>query len=106
MKKTFQQRLRELRGDSTRAEFAKFLGIQAKTYEHYEYGTRKPTLALILQLVGRCGVTSDFLLGISDVVEPIPHYAGTEGGEFCHGCRLIRALEERVEKLEQGKASP
>lgn len=66
MKKSFKAVFKELRGDRSMKEFADLLGISAKSYEHYEYGTRKPTLEVILQIVEVCNVSSDYVLWVSD----------------------------------------
>lgn len=51
-------------------DFARIIGVSSKTYEHYEYGTRKPNVQFLLQLVGTIGVSSDYLLGLTD--DPTP----------------------------------
>ena len=64
--KDFSSRLRQLRGDLTLVAFAKKLGYNGyQTYDHYEKGTRKPTIDLLLRLNRFCGVSVDWLLGVS-----------------------------------------
>ena len=51
-------------------EFAQKLGMSQQRYQHYESGKREPdnhTLALIAQ---ELGVTTDYLLGKSESLEP------------------------------------
>ena len=60
----FSSRLRMLRGESTLTDFASKLEVSFQTYHHYESGTRKPTIDLIMRVVRQCGVSSDWLLGI------------------------------------------
>lgn len=47
-------------------EIAKKIGVSKNTYQHYEYGTRKPSLAFIVAASHALGVSSDWLLGLSD----------------------------------------
>lgn len=61
-------KLREERGMSQDA-FAKFLGLSRPTIGFYENGTRIPDALVLVQICERCGVPSDYLLGI--LSEPI-----------------------------------
>ena len=66
MKKSFSEKIRDLRGDDTLAVFSNRIGIHLNTYQHYESGARKPNVNVILQIALTCNVTSDWLLGLSD----------------------------------------
>lgn len=68
--KNFPERLKITRGDATMAEFAKKIGVSFKTYQHYEYGTRDPSLEFIEKLSSVSGVSADWLLGLSDTRKP------------------------------------
>lgn len=61
----FSDRLRELRGNRNKAEFARFLGIPAPMYHRYELGQvpKEDNLRVISK---RCQVTVDWLLGLED----------------------------------------
>ena len=62
----FAARFGELRGDRTQAEFAEFLGISRPTVGFYENGERIPDAVVLRQIAEKCGVTADYLLGLSD----------------------------------------
>lgn len=66
-----QERLRELReknGYSTRQELAEVLGIDKSTYGRIESGTTKTiTSDLLVQLSNLYNVSTDYILGLSDV---------------------------------------
>lgn len=62
----FAARFGELRGDRTQAEFAEFLGISRPTVGFYENGERIPDALVLRQIAERCGVTADYLVGLSD----------------------------------------
>lgn len=62
----FAARFGGLRGDRTQAEFAEFLGISRPTVGFYENGERIPDALVLKQIAERCGVTTDYLVGLSD----------------------------------------
>lgn len=62
----FAERFAMLRGDKTQGEFAEFLGISRPTVGFYENGTRIPDALVLRQIAEKCGVSADWLLGISD----------------------------------------
>lgn len=74
MKKNFQSilgpRLKGLRGVVSQSQMASSLGVPQQTYANWELGIRQPKLddlgALSLQL----GVSTDYLLGLSDSPSP------------------------------------
>lgn len=63
----FAARFAELRGERTQAEFAEFLGISRPTVGFYENGERIPDAFVLKQIAERCGVTADYLVGLSNV---------------------------------------
>ena len=67
-------RIRELRedGDRTQAEIAAFLCVAQNTYCNYENGKREIPIALLIRLAGLYGVNLEYLLGLTDVREPLP----------------------------------
>lgn len=64
----FSQRLRELRleNEMTQQHVAGLLNIKQQSYIRYEYGTGEPSINTLVKLTKIFGVTSDYLLGISD----------------------------------------
>ena len=69
---TFKERFHELRGEKTQEKFAKFLGMSRPTVGFYENGDRIPDLKVIINICEKCGVTADWLLGISDIKSADP----------------------------------
>ena len=62
----FTDRFRELQGDRSNTEFAKFLGISRQTVGFYCNGDRIPDALGIRDIAEKCGVSADWLLGLSD----------------------------------------
>ena len=55
------------RQERTQAEFAQFLGISRATVGFYENGERIPDALVLRQIAERCGVATDYLVGLSDM---------------------------------------
>lgn len=58
-------RIRDLREDSdtSQKELADALGISQRAYSHYENGTRKIPLDILIALAEYYGCSTDYLLG-------------------------------------------
>ena len=63
----FAERFRELRGDMTQDKFADFVGISRPTVGFYENGDRLPDALVLKTIAEKCHVSSDWLIGLSDV---------------------------------------
>ena len=63
----FPARLRELRGNESQAQFAARIGIARPSVASYEKGLRIPPADYIAMICKACGVSADWLLGLSDV---------------------------------------
>ncbi len=65
----FSRRLSELRIDHEMSlkEFADFIGLSRATIGFYEAGDRLPDAETIIAITTKCGVSADWLLGISEV---------------------------------------
>lgn len=50
----------------TQQQVASLLNLKQQSYIRYEYGTGEPSLNTLIALVKIFGVTSDYLLGITD----------------------------------------
>jgi transcriptional regulator with XRE-family HTH domain len=63
------KRLKELRNEKKlkQTEVAEFLGMSISGYAGYEQGVRKIPVNLIVELSDYYGVTSDYLLGKTDI---------------------------------------
>lgn len=66
----FTRRFRELRGTRDNTEFGKFLGISRQTVGFYYNGDRIPDAQGIKQIAEKCGVSADWLLGLTDIKSP------------------------------------
>lgn len=66
----FTERFRELRGERDNTDFAKFLGISRQTVGFYCNGDRIPDALGLKQIADKCGVSADWLLGLTDVRTP------------------------------------
>lgn len=64
----FAERLRGLRIEKgmKQREMAGFMGIQLRSYQHYESGERRPDYEGLVALADYFDVTTDYLLGRSD----------------------------------------
>lgn len=63
----FTRRFRELQGERSNTEFADFLGLSRQTVGFYCNGDRLPDVITLMQIAERCNVSTDYLLGISDI---------------------------------------
>lgn len=64
----FPKRLKKLRKEKelTQKEIAPLLGIKQNTYSDWETGKSEPNLENVVKLAEILGITTDFLLGVSD----------------------------------------
>ena len=58
--------------DKTQAEIAEYLGCQREVYRRYEKGTRQMPIDFLIKLALFYDVSTDFLLGLTDVKKPYP----------------------------------
>lgn len=75
----FTKRFKKLQGDRLHTEFADFLGISRQTVGFYYNGNRAPDALTLVKIARKCGVSSDWLLGLSDKKEhdvSISEYTG------------------------------
>lgn len=70
MKKNFCDRLRELRGDLSQDEFASKIGTKQTTLSNWERGFREPNFSGLVLIATSCGVSADWLLGLSNERTP------------------------------------
>ena len=66
----FTERFRELQGEKSNTEFADFLGISRQTVGFYCNGDRVPDALTLVKISQKCGVSADWLLGLSPVPSP------------------------------------
>lgn len=68
------QRIRDLREDNdlTQTRVAEILGVGQRAYAYYESGTRTLPPEVLCALAGFYHVSTDYLLGLTDVKKPYP----------------------------------
>lgn len=66
MKKSFCERLRDLRGEDSQAIIAKKLGLSQQSYARYETGVVLPGLEQLHHICCVLKISADWLLGLSD----------------------------------------
>lgn len=66
----FKERLRDLRGSKSLKEVAQDLEISRATLGYYENGDRKPDIEILIKIANYYNVSSDYLLGLTDVSSP------------------------------------
>lgn len=68
------ENIRSLRIDKgyTQKQIADILGISQNTYSQYEIGVLNYPVDAVIKLAGFYGVSTDYLLGLTDVKEPYP----------------------------------
>lgn len=67
----FSARIKEIRKERklTQKQMAELLGTTERNYQYYESGTREPNLETFASISDILGVSTDYLLGRSDVLE-------------------------------------
>ncbi|MCP1110332.1 helix-turn-helix domain-containing protein [Ohessyouella blattaphilus] len=63
----FSTRIRELRGERKQEEIASKIGISRGSLSYYESGERRPDINILNSIADVYGVSTDYLLGRSDV---------------------------------------
>lgn len=89
----FRERFCSLRGSKTQAEFAEFIGVSRPTVGFYENGERLPDALVLRKIAEKCGVSADWLLGLSDV-------KSTDQNKKI-ACEVTGLSEENVEFLSK-----
>lgn len=97
----FAERFAELRGDRTQGEFAEFLGISRPTVGFYENGTRIPDALVLRQISEKCQVSTDWLLGLSDIRTP-----DVEVQQICNYTGLAPESVQTLRKLNSEWCKP
>lgn len=67
-------RLKDIREDAdvSQRQLADFLHIRQSTYSQYENGRRQLPVDTLILLAGYFGVSTDYILGLTDVRQPYP----------------------------------
>lgn len=86
----FTKRFRELQGERSNTEFAEFLGLSRQTVGFYCNGDRIPDALGLKEIAEKCGVSSDWLLGMSDFHSKEEYHSARE---FCSSFLNLMAEE-------------
>ncbi len=67
-------RIKELREEEglKQTELANMLSIKQNTYSQYETGAREISIDVLIKLSKIYGVSTDYILGLTDIQEPYP----------------------------------
>lgn len=86
----FPERLKQLRKEKNihQSELGDLLELSQNSISQYERGTRTPDINQLKRLAGIFGVTSDYLLGLSELREPTDE-------------NLVRTVKELFADLEE-----
>ena len=95
----FTRRFRELQGERSNTEFADFLGLSRQTVGFYCNGDRLPDVITPLQIAEKCSVSTDYLLGQSDVRTQVP-----EIQSICKYTGLTESAVEWIHSISTDKA--
>lgn len=66
---TIVERAISVQGARSTSQFARDIGIQQSTLDLYLKGKRKPSIELVYGICQNCGVSADWLLGLSEATE-------------------------------------
>lgn len=93
----FSLRLKALRGDKSQDEVSKGIGISRGALSYYESGDRKPDINTLYALAKYYGVSTDYLLGLSDTPSLSPEIKG-----ICDKFGISDKALEHLEFLARG----
>lgn len=93
----FSQRLQMIRQErnENQQEFAQFLGLSRATIGFYENGDRLPDAETLVTIAQRCAVTSDWLIGLSEMESIEDEKVNNALGLSQSSIKLLRKLKER-----------
>lgn len=102
---SFRERLNQLLTESgnTIVAFAEFLGTSRQSLGYYLNGERIPDALMVKQICKRCNVSSDWLLGLSDVKQPdadlraVCEYTGLSSQAASSLHSWLNEVPERIE---------
>mgnify|MGYP004611607451 CR=1 FL=1 len=90
----FRDRFNLLRGNRTQAEFAAVLGMSRATVAFYCAGDRIPDALTLRDIAEKCKVSTDWLLGLSDIKTVNPSLA-----EVCDYTGLSAEAAEKLHDI-------
>ncbi len=94
---TFQIKAAREKAGYSQKELAELIGVAPNTFHGYESGKHDPKSDLLIKIARACHVTTDFLLGTSDVSETIEDVLLSESEE--KHIQKYRALDEHGKEI-------
>lgn len=85
----------------TQVEFAKALGVSSSIIAAYEQGKNFPSVSILIEICKTLGVSSDYLLGLSDEISI--KLSGLSEEESQAFLQLIGLFEDNRKLLRNGK---
>lgn len=97
----FSSRLRELRLNNglRQEQVAKLVGVDKSSISYYENSTRQPSFDVLLRLASLYRVSTDYLLGQSDIYSV--NLAGLSKEEAVHISGLVEIMSKKNEVLNR-----
>jgi DNA-binding XRE family transcriptional regulator len=99
MKKTFGERLEELRGDLSQRDFAKKIGVPLTSYTNWVLGVSQPKFENIYAICSSLGVSADWLLGLSGGSAASVPASGPVPAVHGGACAACAVKDARIDKL-------
>ena len=104
MSNLFSDRLKALRGDRKKAEFARIIGVSAPDYQRYENG-RMPRADVLSDISARLGMTVDELLSGNSQNPTSPTATHCRYPEACDIQAEFGQVREELASVEASLAS-
>lgn len=87
----FTKRFRELQGERSNKEFSEFLEMSRQTVGFYCNGDRIPDALGLKTIAEKCGVSADWILGLSDIQ--------SQDGELKQVCKYTGLSESAIKNI-------
>lgn len=103
----FSDRLKSLRNERKKADFARLLGVPPQNYQRYEDG-RIPDADMLANIARKCGVTVDWLLGRDPIdLAPVATAAkeARESGGADEEAMIVSEITDRL-MMMKSKSRP
>lgn len=104
--------LKQIRGSLSQAKFSAQIGLKQTTYSAWETGKKEPSLSVLAGIAKHFGVTTDWLLGLSDSrgvsITATDHSVAANNStvqtpqECATLLRIIESQQRVIEKLAGG----
>lgn len=105
------ERLKALRENTSQAKIASLFGVKQPTYSSWELGRKEPSLGIVCDIAKHYGVTTDYLLGVTDSRGPgiavtatdhsIAASNSTVRSDSAETARLLSIIESQQRVIER-----